>query len=58
MSVADLCASGAFHRGVAHLTGINSNSKLIGTTPEIGFFFDRDFGCQKHHFKPKKREYF
>jgi hypothetical protein len=32
--------------------------RQLGAIPVIGFFLNRPFWCQKHHFKLKKRDYF
>jgi len=30
----------------------------LGASPVIGFFLNRPFWSQKHHFKPKKQDFF
>jgi len=37
---------------------IYERKRQLGARPEIGFFLNRPFWRQKHHFKRKKRGYF
>jgi len=32
--------------------------RQLGAIPVVGCFLNRPFRCQKHHFKPKRREIF